>query len=225
LLVLLSAGATLPAHAQVSASVNLETDYRFRGRTLTGGHPAASAEIDYDDKTGLYMGASIAAAIAGPDPGVVNVQGNVGYANRLSTSLTIDLGVVRSQYTARVRGTPFHYTEFYAGLSSHGLSARLYYSPDYLAPSVGTLYGEVEFSATPADKWQVSAHVGKLAFVANRPPAFSPSGSYDWRVGVSRQVGRISLQASVTGGGPGQEYYAGEYHERTAVVGGISLAF
>jgi hypothetical protein len=78
---------------------------------------------------------------------------------------------------------------------------------------------------SPAKNWQLSAHAGKLAFVANRPSFASPSGSYDWRVGVARQLGRFTLSASLTGGGPGQEYYDGDYHDRTVVVGGISFAF
>jgi uncharacterized protein (TIGR02001 family) len=222
---LLAAGLSLPAHAQVSASVGFQTDYRFRGRTLSDGKPVVTADIDYDDKTGFYLGGSATASISGSDPGVLNVQGDAGYARRLTPSLTMDVGVVRSQYTDRVRGTPFHYTEFYGGLSSHGVSARLYYSPDYLAPGVGTLYGEVEFAISPANKWQLSAHAGKLAFIANRPDFISPSGAYDWRVGVSRQLGRFTLEASVVGGGPGQEYYDGDFHDRTTVVGGISFAF
>jgi uncharacterized protein (TIGR02001 family) len=222
---ILAAAAAPPAHAQVSANIGFETDYRFRGRTISDGKPVVTADIDYDDRSGFYLGGSMTASVTGSDPGVLNVQGDAGYARRVSPSLTIDLGIVRSQYTAKVHGTPFHYTEFYAGLSSHGVSARLYYSPDYLAPGVGTLYGELEFAVSPLKHWQLSAHAGKLAFVANRPVFASPSGSYDWRVGVARQFGRFTLTASLTGGGPGQEYYDGDYHDRTAVVGGISFAF
>jgi len=181
--------------------------------------------VGYDDTSGFYLGAAATAVITGGDIGVLNVQGNVGFAKRVTPSLTLDVGVLRSQYTYRLRTRPAHYTEFYAGLSHHGLSARVYYSPDYLTSGVGTLYGELDFAFSPADKWQLSAHAGKLVFVANRP-AFAPRlGNYDWRVGVSRELGRFSAHAAMVGGGPGQEYYGGERHKRVALVGGASFAF
>lgn len=222
---LAAAGVALPACAQVSASIGLESDYRFRGRTLSDSHPVATADIGYDDRSGVYLGGAVTAVVTGSDIGILNVQGNIGFAKRLSSSLTLDVGVARSQYTSRLRSRAVHYTEFYAGLSRHGFSTRLYYSPDYLTPGVGTLYGELDYAMSPADKWQLSAHAGKLVFVANRP-AFAPRlGSYDWRVGVSRQLGRFSANGALVGGGPGQEYYGGELHKRVALVAGVRFAF
>lgn len=214
-----------PAQAQVSASIGIESDYRFRGRTLSDSRPVATADIGYDDKSGFYLGAAATAVITGSNIGVLNVQGNIGFARRLNSSLTVDVGVLRSQYTERLRTRAVHYSEFYAGLSGHGFSTRLYYSPDYLASGVGTLYGELDFALTPVDKWQLSAHAGKMVFVANRPVQAPRLGSYDWRLGVSRQLGRFSAHAAVVGGGPGQEYYSGELHKRVALVGGVSFAF
>jgi len=215
----------LPAHAQVSASIGLESDFRFRGRTLSDSRPVATADIGYDDTSGLYMGAAATAVITGSDTGILNVQGNIGFAKRVNSALTFDVGVLRSQYTSRLRDHAVHYTEFYAGLSSHGFSTRVYYSPDYLTPCVGTFYGELDFAMSPADKWQLSAHAGKLVFVANRPARAPRLGNYDWRIGVSRQLGRFSANAAVVGGGPGQEYYGGELHKRVALVAGVRFAF
>jgi uncharacterized protein (TIGR02001 family) len=165
------------------------------------------------------------AAITGEYPGVLNVQGNIGFARRVSRTLTLDIGVLRSQYTARERTVAAHYSEFYAGASAHGFSARVYYSPDYLSSGVNTLYGEVDFAAEPIRNWQVSAHAGTQLFVANRPAPVPHNQYYDWRVGVSRRFGRFTAQAALSSGGPGQEYYAGGLHDRTALVGGIRFAF
>jgi len=217
--------AALPAQAQVSASIGIESDYRFRGRTLSDGRPVVTADVGYDDQSGFYLGAAATAVVTGDDVGVLNVQGNIGFAKRVTPSLTLDVGVLRSQYTTRLRWRAVHYTEFYAGLSSHGFSTRVYYSPDYLARDVGTLYGELDYAMSPADKWQLSAHAGKMVFVANRPPLAPRLGNYDWRVGVSRQLGRFTARATLVGGGPGQEYYGGKLHKRVALVGGGSFAF
>lgn len=215
----------VPAQAQISGTFGINSDFRFRGRTLSAGRPVVTADVGYDDRSGLYLGAATTAVITGDDPGILNVQGNIGYATRLNRTLTLDLGVVRTQYTARLRTRPAHYTEIYSGLSAYGFSARAYYSPDYLTPGTSAVYGEIDYSVEPFANWQVSAHAGKLSFLANRPPLLSRSGYYDWRVGVSRQLGRLSAQAALSGGGPGPEYYGGTPHDRTTLVGGISFAF
>ena len=45
------------ARAQSSASATLESDYWFRGVSLSDGHPAAQAAYGYDAAAGGYLGA------------------------------------------------------------------------------------------------------------------------------------------------------------------------
>src|SRR6266508_589758 len=59
----LGAGAVLAlfasvAAAQISGTVNLVSDYRYRGTSLSDDKPAAQLGLTYDDASGWYAGLS-----------------------------------------------------------------------------------------------------------------------------------------------------------------------
>ena len=224
-LVALVASAT-PACAQVAASAGVESAYRFRGHDLSGRRPVVTVDVSYDDKSGVYLGGSAIVLLTGTDPGLMELQGDIGLARPIDGNLSYDIGITRSQYFKRNGVTRnVHYTEFYAGLSRRNLSVHVYYSPDYLAPGVNTLYGDATLTVRPAKFWSLTAHAGKMFYLANRPPQISRFGYYDWSLGVGRQLGRFEAHLTLSGGGPGRDYYSNGFHDRTAVTGGINVAF
>lgn len=218
--------ATLPASAQVSGSVDVESDYRYRGYSLSAGEPVVTGELGYDDKSGLYTNLSVTGQLA--DGGrFLGVEGNIGYARRLSPTVSIDAGVRHAHYDPSYDGgVARNYTEAYIGVAAGRIATHLYFSPNYFHAGVTTLYGEVEGALQPSPKWRISAHVGALGYLA-MPYAYPVSRAtrYDWRLGVARQLGSFELHAALSGGGPGKEYYSGNVHSRTAVSGGVSWSF
>lgn len=231
LLALGLAAVARPAHAQVSASVGVETDYRLRGYSISAGRPVASATVSYDHPSGFYASLSADEVFSRDGPRFLGVNGSVGYATRIAPAVSLDAGVHRIQYRAPYAGgRETRYTEGYVGLSAHGVTARVFYSPDYLAADASTLYGELDGGFEPAPDWRLSAHVGTLVYLDTgagyyRGFPISDAQRYDWRVGVSRRLGRVELHAALSGGGPGKEYYGGSAHERTALTAGASLSF
>jgi uncharacterized protein (TIGR02001 family) len=222
-----SLAVATPARAQVAGSVDLQTDYRVRGYSLSAGHPTAAARIGYDDASGFYLNALAIGEWSGDHPRFLGVQGNIGYAKRLTRTLTIDGGVLRTDYRPdypfrRERG----YTEFYAGLSGGGISGHVYVSPAYYRPGITTVYGELQGTIEPIAKWRLGAHVGLLNYVATPPGYRGRTHWYDWRLSLTRQIRAIELQAALSGGGPGQDFYAGRGHDRAAALtAGISWSF
>ena len=218
--------AALPAGAQVSGSVDVESDYRYRGYSLSAGEPVVTGELGYDDKSGLYANLSVTGQLA--DGGrFLGVEGNIGYAKRLSPTVSIDAGVRHTHYDPSYDGgVSRNYTEAYIGVAAGRIASRLYFSPNYFHAGVATLYGEVEGALQPSPKWRLSAHVGALGYLAT-PYAYPVNRvtRYDWRLGVARQLGSFELHAALSGGGPGKEYYSGSVHSRTAVSGGVSWSF
>ena len=214
------------AHAQVAGSVSVESDDRFRGRSLSSGQPVAMASISYDHPSGIYVDGAVVAQLAGYGAGVTRLQGDVGYAVKLDSALSLDVGVQRSQYTANYSvGRAAHYTEFFVGLTRRRVSARVYYSPDYLRAGTTTLYTEAEVAIVRSEKWHLSAHAGRLFYLSLSPAYANFRDQYDWRVSLSRDVHGFELHAAVSGGGPGADFYSGGTHARTAVVVGISHVF
>ena len=216
-----------PAAAQLSLGASVMSDYRLRGYSLSHGRPAASARVGYDDPSGLFLdGSAIAFLAPGDSLQWMGAVGAVGYAKRVGGSLSVDAGVLRMQLSSRSSlGRAGGYTEIFAGVTGRALSARLAYSPDYFRPGISTLYGSVEAVARPAEDWRLFGHVGALTRLRGTPAFPINATQYDWRAGVSRSLGKLDLELSLSGGGPNRDYYGSTPHDKTAVVGAVRINF
>jgi uncharacterized protein (TIGR02001 family) len=222
-------GATIVAHvspaaAQVSAAATILSDNRSRGYSLSDGRPAAIVDLSYDHPSGLYgtvSGSVVATRHDGLQP--LGLLLNAGYAERLNTGLTVDAGVTHSRYSRYSnRAAETAYTEVYAGLSGKFLTGRIYVSPDYLEH--GSLYGELNGSLPLAAKLRLSGHAGLLVPFRQSSYDESYGRDVDWRIGITRQSGPLSLQAAWTAVRPGHEPYRYGYHHRNALVVSMTYA-
>ena len=213
-----------PAAAQAGAVVSILSDDRFRGYTLSDGRPVGTLDFYYDDPSGFYgsfSGKLVASEHEGPRP--LGLIFNVGYARRLPSGLTIDGGVTHSAYSEYSdRAAARSYTEVYAGLSRKLLTGRIYASPDYLKG--GTIYGELNANAEILPKLTLSGHAGLLVPLGESGHGYAYRREFDWRVGIARQFGPVTVQGAWTGVGPGQNLYRYGYHRRNALVVGVTYA-
>jgi len=219
--------APVPACAQISGNIDVESDYRLRSYSLSAGRPVATAQIGYDDDSGVYFSLSATGEIGHDDPLFLGVQGNIGYVRRLNATLSIDGGIARSQYRSPDRESgPHNYTEIYLGLASGPFAARVYYSPDYDQADVSSLYTEVEATFRPATNWRVNGHLGSQIYLATSAQYLAGRAArYDWRLGVARELGNFDLHAALSGGGPGKDYYSGSFHNKVTLTAGASWSF
>ena len=220
----LGVGLSAPAAAEVGAQVSVFSDARFRGYSQSAGHPVATLDLSYDDPRGFYVtaaGSVVASDADGIKPFEAQIGG--GYARRI-TDVTVDLGAIHSEYSRYGRWVvPRSYTELYAGATYRFLSARVAFSPHYFEPGTRTLYGEANANFSPAHKLNVAAHAGVLVPIDYREPSSGRPVQYDWRLGISRDIGHASLHLIGSGGGPTPDIYGGRKHSRTALVAGVSL--
>ena len=210
--------------AQTSAAVSIFSDDRLRGYTLSDGRPVGILDLSYDDPSGFY-GTVSGSAVASRDRGLrpLGLVLNAGYAKRLNSELTIDAGVSHSVYSKYSdRGAARSYTEGYVGLSGKWLTGRFYASPDYLKG--GTLYGELIATVPIADNLRVTGHGGLLIPLGSSQGAYSYRREVDWRIGVTRQFGPLSVQAAWTGARPAQNLYRYGYHSHNALVLDLTYA-
>ncbi len=115
------------------------------------------------------------------------------------------------------------YGEVYAGLATHGMSAHIYYSPNYLRPSARLVYEDWDGAVSGPAELSFGAHLGALEYVHS--PYGRQAAQYDWRLTVSRPIKAVVLQIGVSGGGPGPDYYDFRPHAKTALIAGASWAF
>ena len=214
------------AKAQVGAVVSVFSDQRFRGISLSDGRPVGILDLSYDAQNGLY-GALSGSVVATRHEGLkaLSVTLNAGYAKRFRSGLTADLGIVHSRYShysGVVDGRD--YTEFYAGLSGRLLSARVSVSPNYLAAARWTLHGEINGHLDLTRKLLVDAEIGVLVPVGSGGYNENSRPVMDVRLGLSREVGPVTLHAALTARSGSGDIYGGWGHRRTALVVGISRA-
>lgn len=188
-------GLAGPARGQISGAVGLQSDYRFRGLSLTDRQPVATLDLAYDHASGAYAGAT---AIGENQDGLrpLGFIEYAGFATPRAGQMSFDVGVDNqnlSQYAGK--RYPLNYSEVYAGVSGAHLSLHLYYSPNYLRPGSQTLYADVEGAMKPADHWRLFGHLGATEPVG---AAAGRRQRYDLRAGVARQFGPLELQAAVT---------------------------
>ncbi|HUP66955.1 MAG TPA: TorF family putative porin [Sphingomicrobium sp.] len=213
-----------PASAQVGATASIFTEARWRGTALSAGHPVAQLDFSYDDSSGFYGGLS-ASLVASSEYGIkpLALQENIGFAKRLLNGPTIDLGVINANYS---RYTGYHrstaHTEIYAGVVGKLFSSHIYLSPNYFHSGTWTAYGEVDGAVGVTRRLRVSAHVGALVPLGS---GYSSRAQYDWQVAAAHEIGPVTLHLSLGDGGPGRDFYEGQWHHRRAVVAGATYLF
>lgn len=220
---MISAAASTGASAEVGATASIFSDDQFRGYSLSQGRPVAILDVDYDDPSGLYAGASATGMLrSGGDPAPLGFQVDGGYATRLSSGTSLDFGITHSSYSHYSSGSS--YTEVYAGIVSGGLSSRISLSPHYFETGGWAAYGEVNGVIKAAPKWSLDGHLGVLMPLGRSSLAGSYRANFDWRIGVTHEIGRLAVHAAWSDGAPGRDYYGEQHHSRSALVVGASLA-
>lgn len=135
---LLCAGLLLggAAHAEVSGSITLTSDYLFRGITQTDEKPALQGGVEWAHESGFYAGTwgSSISWLADSDPEVssqLELDGYLGVRGDFGDSgLGWDVGAVHYWYPGRYPAgfDKADTTELYAGLSWGILSAKYSYA-------------------------------------------------------------------------------------------------
>jgi len=187
-----------PAAAQLAASAAVQTDYRYRGRSLTERRPAAAINVSYDHASGLYAGATaVAADTARTGLKLLYDTQYLGYARRLSPGLAWDLGVTRSEFISYRNGRRnVENKEAYVGLALPNVSLRLHYAPDYVKSGTRTLYGDLNGSYRLRPDWRMFGHAGVLTQVGGPLRAGTPRSRWDLSAGTA--VLFRSVEASLT---------------------------
>jgi uncharacterized protein (TIGR02001 family) len=220
-------GLVTPAHAQVGVSAQVQSDYRFRGVSLSDGDPVASVSVSYDHASGAYGG--LTGVGVATDHSGVRVLGYVaylGYAGRLKHDTSWDAGVTNSNATVYLdKKYSSNYTELYAGLTRDDVSVHVYYSPRYFLYDGSTLYVDVNGAFRPVSHWRLFGHIGVLSRIS---PVSSPNADhtrFDLRAGVAREFRHFELNLAWTTTGSAPVYPPGYPQSRDAVVAAAVFFF
>lgn len=180
------------AWPQVSASATVVSDYRWRGVSLSNGQAVPQFNVNYDNSQDWYAGLLISGVRFSGDGAGHQVVSYAGYGRRWEPGLSWDCGV------SNVLFQPFNtynYHEWFIGMASNDVSARVYYAPHYFDQRSGSLYAEINASYPLGERLQLLAHGG---FLLNRTDQGLKPMRTDLRFGLNRTFDRWIWQVAFT---------------------------
>jgi uncharacterized protein (TIGR02001 family) len=179
-----------PARADLSATIALVSDYRFRGVSLSDRHPALQAGLAYDHSSGLFAG--VFASNVDLEAGGSGLGGQLygGYAWRWGTDWSSDVGAVRYFFTGSTEIRTNDYTELFAGLSTERFSARLSLTPSYFGSGAPGGYLDLSAARELGSDWTLTAHAGALVTGSATTYAseYNDTRQLDFRIGLLRRI-------------------------------------
>ena len=129
-LALLMAAGISVAQAQVTGNLGLTSDYRFRGISQSQNAPAVQGGIDYNHKSGFYIGnwnSSVSSQMYTNGSGVESDL-YAGFKKDIYKGITIDLGTYNYFYpratTSASTGSNYDTYEAFAGLGYGPVSVK-----------------------------------------------------------------------------------------------------
>lgn len=158
---LLTLSAT--ALADVSATVNLASDYTFNGVSQTSNDPALQASLDYAAESGFYAGTWASNVdFGGTDDTNIEWDAYIGQYFQLNEKIGLDVGIAYYTYHGDPASDTYYYPEAYTKFgynSSLGdTELNFWYSWDYFGLDVNHYIAMVAhtFEVTPGHSVKVS---------------------------------------------------------------------
>lgn len=218
---LLLGPAAPTAHAQLGASIAVDSDYRFRGVTLGESGPTARAAFNYDAANGCYGGASVTSVEVAPGDRYLQTIGYAGCAIPAGVGKHVESGLTFLHFSG---GTGYDFAEGYVGLLAEGWAARIHFAPDYFGRSVSTVYAELDAHTLLDEQFRLFGHVGAIVRVAGDGGGESRSRA-DLRLGVGWVMRGLDLQLAWIAASRGGPYPAVYDKPRSAWVASASYSF
>ena len=200
---------TTAASAQLSGSIAVQSDYRFRGVSLSDGKPDARASIGYDGASGVYGGASLTTVELEPIQRRPQWLAYVGIVRPGLFGLNWEVGVTTTHFDGDSR---YDYSELFGGVIGERWSVRLYASPNYFGMRERSTYAEFNGSVPLAESTRAFGHAGVLTRWEHALPAGAQRTRWDASVGLGIAVRAVDLQLAWHAVGRG-DLYAAPYEQ------------
>ena len=196
---LLVSGAA--AHAELSGTVSVVSDYDFRGISLSAKDPALQGSIDWASEGGFYAGAWASNIDYGDFyDGNIELDLYAGFAGETEMGLGWDVGLVWYLYpdssgsNSRCRSEGLDceipdYPELYVGLSYEWFEFKQWYSNDLAGSDEDGFYSEANAGFELTAGFGLNLHLGY-----NYGDAFEDTEYMDYSIGVGYTLGNFDLE-------------------------------
>lgn len=189
---LLVSGAA--AHAELSGTVGVVSDYDFRGISLSATDPALQGSIDWAGESGFYVGAWASNIDYGNDyDGDIELDLYAGFAGETEAGLGWDVGLVWYTYPGSSRSNTrdkiYDYPELYVGFSYQWFEFKQWYTNDYAGTDDDGWYSEGNAGFELPAGFGLNLHLGY-----NYGDAFDGTEYMDYSIGVGYTLGNFDLE-------------------------------
>ncbi len=210
------------ARAQLSANIGIDSDYRFRGVSLSDDRPSLRTTFNYDAANACYGGAAATRVESARGDRYAQLQGYAGCVLRGDGARQLDLGATYSHFT----GNPtYDFAEAYAGVLGDRWSARVYLAPDYFGRHVSTAYAELNTHRILDEQFRLLGHVGVIAALRGNASDNASRIRVDLRLGAGWVLRGLDVQLAWVAASRGGPYPAVYGNRRAAWVAGASYSF
>jgi uncharacterized protein (TIGR02001 family) len=176
------------AYADISGTVSVVSDYRFRGQSLSNGNPEPQLDLTLDIDRGWYAGMFLS-GVNLDDHDITQLLAYGGYAHAFTSGWSWDAGIIDSHF---ISVADYDYAETYFGIASEHVNAKLYLSPNYFGFSTRTAYAEVNGSYPLNDTWRALAHAGCLVRIGGDKDF--PAKRWDGQIGIAKMLNQWTVQ-------------------------------
>ena len=174
----------MAAHAEITGTVTVVSDYDFRGITQTAQDPALQGSLDYAHESGFYIGAWASNVDFGDCcDEEVEVDYYTGF--RGGEDITFDVGLIYYSYPG-AEGIDF--PEVYASLGYKWISGKIWYSDGFGGTDDSAMYYEANGAFELPANFGLTAHLGY-----SDGDYWSGSEYTDYSIGVTYALSNFTL--------------------------------
>ena len=221
--------ADAPADFTISGNVQIVSDYRFRGLSLSGGDLAVQGAINVNHSSGFYVGAWASSLEDSPVYGNAELDIYAGWTGALGSGLTADVGLLYYVYPNGNVGSANVFEPYASVTAAFGpATAKFGVAYAWEQSSLGNddnlyLYTDLG-TAIPNTPFSLSAHLGYTdgALSPKLLTGLSTDGGLDYSVGATYNITpKLSVGVSYVGvDGTSINSFSND-----AVVGTLKLSF
>jgi uncharacterized protein (TIGR02001 family) len=161
LVVLSNSFLTAYAHADISSTVSLVSDYSFNGVSQTDESPAIQISLDYADQSGFYAG-SWASNVDFGEGTDIEVDFYAGYAGEVA-GFSYDTAILYYTYHGANASDELNYPEIKLSLSKGNSTLGFWYSWDYAGTDAGHLVSAFSHNIALPQDWSLTLGIDRSA--------------------------------------------------------------
>lgn len=210
-----SASFALQAHADISATATLVSDYVYNGVSSTDGDATLQGSVDWYNDAGFYAGVWASGLDeVGYSSAEVEIDYYAGYAGSINNDFGFDLGYAFYTYPgANDAGAEFNYGEIYGAVTfRENTTAKVLYSDNYFGDVGNSVVVTLSHTINLPEEFSLTLDASHTKLLDDKGAAYygpnADDDSYNhWGLSVAKSVAGFDLSLGYTDTNIDKDYW------------------